>query len=148
MTIPDLPDVVGHSLDGTTFTIAAEENRALCESLGVAPHPAGQAHPIYFYIASQVGMGETVAGLCTVCDFAIDDGPMMGGCNPTFHKPLITGQTYQVRGQIDGIIRKESRKLGVMDIMTYTLHLDLPGGERACSTTNSWIFPRGHADAD
>ncbi|KGB83317.1 MAG: hypothetical protein CL814_10500 [Confluentimicrobium sp.] len=148
MTIPDLPDVAGYSLDGETYTIESDENRALCESLGVAPDPEGKAHPIYYYIATQVAMGETVAGLCNVCAFDIEDGPMMGGSNPSFNAPLMVDEPYQVRGQIDSIVRKESRKLGIMDIMTYTLHLDRLNGERMCSATNSWIFPRGQKNED
>jgi hypothetical protein len=80
--IPDLPappQVAGISLDGAKpYLISAEENRALCESTGVAPAEDGTAHPIYFYIATQVGMGMTVAGLCAACDFDVEEGPRPG----------------------------------------------------------------------
>ena len=66
--LPPAPDVAGVSLDGTKlFTISAEENAKLCRSVGVEPATDGTAHPIYYYIATQVAMGKTVAGLCEAC---------------------------------------------------------------------------------
>lgn len=147
MAIPDLPDVVGHSLDGATYVITPEENGVLCHSLGSEPAADGRAHPIYFYIATQVGMGPSVRELCAVCAFNVDDGPMMGGCDVTYFQPLMTDQPYQVRGQIVELTRKQSRKLGIMDLLKYRLHLDLPDGTRVLSATNSWVLPRGQADA-
>ena len=85
------PRVAGISLAGAKpYTISAEENRALCESTGVAPAEDGTAHPIYFYIATQVGMGMTVAGLCAACDFDVEEGPMMASSKVTFSRPLVT----------------------------------------------------------
>src|ERR1700749_3060905 len=106
MTDTSPPDVVGFSLDGDTpFVISAEENRALCQSVGVGPAADGSAHPIYYYIATQVGMGQTVAGLCAVCDFDVEEGPMMGGSKVTFQRPLMTDQPYRVTGEIAGLVR-------------------------------------------
>ncbi|MFD2138601.1 hypothetical protein ACFSLT_31060 [Novosphingobium resinovorum] len=62
--LDDLPRslAAGTSLDGTAvFTISAEENTALCRSTGIEPAADGTAHPIYYYIATQVAMGKTVA---------------------------------------------------------------------------------------
>jgi len=146
MTIPDPPDVAGHSLDGTTYVITPEQNAVLCRSLGAEPAPDGKAHPVYCYIATQVGMGVSVAGLCALCDFDVDDGPMMGTCEMTYFQPLMTGQGYRVRGTVIGLTRKKSRKLGIMDLLDYTLHLDLEDGTRACTVRSSWILPRGHSD--
>lgn len=147
MAIPPLPDVAGHSLDGATYLITAEENEILCHSLGSEPDAQGKAHPVYFYISSQVGMGVSVKGLCAICDFDVEDGPMMGGSEAQFFEPLMTEQVYQIRGNIVSLVRKQSRKLGWMDLLEYQLHLDLPDGRRACTVTNTWVLPRGHADA-
>jgi hypothetical protein len=143
MTLPAPPNVAGVSLSGThPYTISAEENAALCASIGVAPEPDGTAHPIYFFIATQVGMGQTVAGLCQVCEFNVEDGPMMAGSRVTFQRPLRTGQPYRVSGEIVSLVRKPSRKLGVMDMLEYTLRLSLPDGTPVLSTTNVWVLPR------
>jgi hypothetical protein len=144
--IPDLPappQVAGISLDGAKpYLISAEENRALCESTGVAPAEDGTAHPIYFYIATQVGMGMTVAGLCAACDFDVEEGPMMASSRVTFSRPLVTGQPYRITGRIVSLVRKASRKFGVMDMLEYLLELSLPDGAPVLSTTNVWVLPR------
>ena len=141
--LPAPPQVAGISLNGAKpYLISAEENRALCESTGVAPAKDGTAHPIYFYIATQVGMGMTVAGLCAACDFDVEEGPMMASSRVTFSRPLVIGQPYRITGRIVSLVRKPSRKLGVMDMLEYLLELSLPDGTPVLSTTNVWVLPR------
>ena len=143
MELPPPPQVAGVSLAGSRpYTITAEENAALCASIGVQPATDGRAHPIYFYIATQVGMGMTVAGLCAACDFDVEEGPMMAGSKVNFQRPLVTGQPYHVSGEIVSLIRKPSRKLGVMDMLEYVLRLSLPDGTPVLTTTNVWVLPR------
>ena len=143
MSFPPPPDVAGTSLDGSEpYVISAEENRALCATTNVAPDPSGRAHPIYYFIATQVGMGKTVAGLCAACAFDVNDGPMMGNTKVEFSRPLLTGQPYLVRGEIVSLTRKPSRKLGLMDVLEYRLRLVLPDGEPVLVTTNTWVLPR------
>ncbi|MFA7554680.1 MAG: hypothetical protein WCY88_10555 [Spongiibacteraceae bacterium] len=143
MDFPPAPDIAGTSLSGTKpYTISAEENRQLCASINATPATDGTAHPIYYYIATQVGMGQTVGGLCAVCDFDVEVGPMMAGSQVVFSRPLKTGQPYNVTGSIKSITRKKSRKLGVMDLMVYDLSLSLPDGTLVLTTTNSWVLPR------
>lgn len=140
---PPPPDVAGASLSGAEpYVISAEENAALCRSTGVEPDADGQAHPIYFYIATQVGMGVTVAGMCEICEFDIEEGPMMGQSSVTFERPLMTGQPYVVTGQILDLTRKPSRAFGVMDLLNYELCLSLPDGTPVVTSRNSWALPR------
>ena len=144
MTADAHSDVVGVSLAGKTpYVVSAEENQVLCETIGVEPATDGSAHPIYYYIATQVGMGMTVADLCAVCGFDVEDGPLIGGSRVRFLRPLLTGQAYWVIGEIKGLNRKQSRKLGTIDILEYQLRLLLPDGNLVLTTTNTWILPRG-----
>ncbi len=141
--LPPPPAVAGTSLDGNEiYIISAEENAALCRSTGVAPASDGSAHPIYYYIATQVGMGRTVAGVCEVCEFDVDDGPMMGSSGVIFESPLQVGAPYRVKGEILGLVRKRSRKLGVMDVLDYRLSLHDEAGAKVLETTNVWVLPR------
>ena len=141
---PPAPDVAGISLDGTgTFTVSADENVRLCRSTGVDPAADGTAHPIWYYIATQVAMGKTVAGLCAVCEFDIDDGPMMGSSGVRFSSPIRVGTEYRVTGKILSLVRKQSRKLGIMDVLTYRLRLHPISGDNAIlETDNVWVLPR------
>jgi hypothetical protein len=138
------PAVAGTSLNGTKiFTITAEENAALCKSTGVAPATDGSAHPIYYYIATQVAMGKTVAGVCETCEFDVEDGPMMGSSGVKFSEPLKVGESYKVTGEILSLVRKQSRKLGVMDVLTYRLRLHKQSdGTCILETDNVWVLPR------
>ena len=141
--LPPPPEVAGLRLDGTdAYVISAQENEVLCRSTGIAPADDGTAHPIYYYVATQVAMGKTVAGLCAACDFDVDDGPMMGSSEVRFSTPLRTGLPYTVSGEILSLERKRSRKLGVMDVLTYRLRLHGPEGGAALETDNVWVLPR------
>ncbi len=141
--LPPAPDAAGTSLDGDkVFTITAEENAALCRSTGVEPAADGSAHPIYYYIATQVAMGKTVAGVCEACEFDVEDGPMMGSSGVRWDAPLRVGESYKVTGEILSLVRKRSRKLGVMDVLTYRLRLHLLDGMQVLETDNVWVLPR------
>jgi hypothetical protein len=141
--LPPAPVVAGTSLNGTEpYIITEEQNAALCRSTGVEPAADGSAHPIYYYIATQVAMGKTVAGVCETCAFNVEDGPMMGSSGVTFSAPLLVGVPYRVTGEINGLVRKRSRKLGVMDVLDYTLRLHDEAGAAVLETTNVWVLPR------
>ena len=142
--LPPPPEVAGTALDGTRiFTISAEENAALCRSTGVEPAADGSAHPIYYYIATQVAMGKTVAGVCETCEFDVDEGPMMGSSGVRFTAPLRVGESYKVTGEILSLVRKRSKKLGVMDVLTYGLRLHrADDGTQLLETDNVWVLPR------
>jgi hypothetical protein len=141
--LPPAPDVAGTSLDGTeTYTITSAQNAALCRSTGIEPAADGSAHPIYYYISTQVAMGQTVAGLCAVCEFDVADGPMMGSSGVEFTGALKVDRPYTVQGEITGLVRKRSRKLGVMDVLDYRLRLIDPDGTRVLETANVWVLPR------
>jgi hypothetical protein len=137
------PDVAGLSLDGATaITISAEENRMLCESMGLAPAPDGQAHPSYYYTATQIGMGLTVRELCERCGFDVENAPMMATSEARYLAPLMTETPYRVRGSIQSLTRKRSRKLGLMDLLDYRLNLIDGNGETVLETFNVWVLPR------
>lgn len=139
--IADPPDVAGHSLSGTTYTVSAADNAKLCASVGAVPANDGTAHPIYFYVATQVAMGVSVAGLCALCDFDVKDGPLLAGCQADFAGPLMINTEYAVAGEIISLTRKTSKKLGIMDLLEYRLSLS-HDGKTVVTVTNNWILPR------
>ncbi|WP_323039096.1 hypothetical protein [Gemmobacter sp.] len=136
------PAVAGHSLDGTEFTITAADNHEVCISSGTTPAPDGAAHPIFALIATQRGMGLSVGDLLALCDFDVNDGPMMAGCDVDLVRPMRVGETYAVRGQIVSLERKASKRLGVMDLLTHELRLHAADGSLVVRTTNRWVLPR------
>lgn len=137
------PDVAGLRLDGLApIVISADENRMLCEGMGVRPAPDGQAHPSYYYTATQVGMGLSVRELCARCDFDVDNAPMMATSEARYLLPLMTGAPYWVRGQIESLVRKPSRRFGAMDLLDFRLRLINTAEETVLETLNVWVLPR------
>lgn len=137
------PSVAGTSLSGnTSYVIAAEENRALCQSCGVAPAADGTAHPIYFFVATHVGMGMTIGQMCAACDFDVNQGPMIVSSKVEYARPLRVGEPYGVRGDIRSLTRKPSRKLGTIDLLDYRLSLVAADGTLVLVSSNVWVLPR------
>jgi hypothetical protein len=133
----------GHPLPGGQYRIAAAENAALCAAVGAAPEPDGRAHPIFYYIASQVGMGIGVDGLLALCEFDVADGPMMTKSSVTFAEELRVEETYRVEGEILSLVRKPSRTFGTADTLRFRLALTAPDDRRVLECVSEWILPRG-----
>ena len=84
-----------------------------------------------------------MGGVCETCEFDVEDGPMMGSSGVRFAGQLMVGQDYRVTGEILSLVRKKSRKLGVMDVLTYRLRLHpAAGGDAVLETDNVWVLPR------
>ncbi|WP_129774639.1 hypothetical protein [Peristeroidobacter soli] len=136
------PAVAGTRLPGGEYRITAEENRTLCEALHTQPASDGRAHEIYSYIATQSGMGLSVDGLLAICEFDAADGPMLGSSNARYLGALRTDETYRVSGEILSLNRKQSKKLGIMDVLEYRLTMTRASGDPVLEVINIWILPR------
>lgn len=141
----EAPDVAGRRLDGAGFTIGAEVDAALRRSLGDTAALDGAAHAVWVYIATQRGMGLSVAELCAACDFDVADGPMLASSQLTLPGVLRVDTFYEVQGEIQSLVRKDSKKLGAMDLLTYELRLIEPGSAPVAVARNVWVLPRGRA---
>lgn len=141
MTSAAPPDVAGHRLPGGTYRIEPQENADFCASVGAEVDPSGLAHPMFYYIASQCAMGLSVADLLRLCEFDVNDGPMMTGSSARFERPLRVGTEYRVDGEIVSLIRKPSRAFGMADQLQFRLTLSDEDGE-AVEAVSSWILPR------
>jgi len=131
----------GHPLPEGEFTVTAEEDRRLREAIG-AGADGGGAHPVWAYIATQRGIGISVGGLCELADYDIHDGPMLGSSELEYAGDVRIGVPYRVRGEIVGVVRKQGRKAGTFDVLTYRERLVGPGDELVATATNTFILPR------
>jgi hypothetical protein len=139
--------VDGSRFPGGTYRISHSENADLCAAVGAVPDTTGKAHPIFYYIATQVGMGQSVSELLERCDFAIEDGPLMVSSRAEFERELEVERDYSVAGQIDSLVRKPSRAFGAIDMLSFTLTLSDEVGP-VLSCTNQWVLPRRVEDAE
>lgn len=135
--------VEGHRLPGGIYRIARRENAALCAAVGVEADPEGRAHPIFYYIATQVGMGMSVASLLELCDFDVADGPMITGSSGHFAGELMVEEDYRVDGEILSLLRKPSRTFGFADTLRFRLTLSTLDDTTKLECVNEWILPRG-----
>ena len=97
------------------------------------------------YYGALAGMGLSVDELFALVGASADDGPMFGEATMELESQLEIGATYTVSGSIVDITRKEGRKAGVFDIVTFRLELADGDGRTAAVSTNSFIFPRRDA---
>lgn len=135
--------VEGQPFPGGTYRISREENEAMCVAVAATPDPDGRAHPIFYYVATQVGMGMTVADLLALCEFDVADGPMMTGSKASFAEDLWVETDYRVEGEIVSLTRKPSRTFGFADTLRFRLSLSPAGKSPTVECVNEWILPRG-----
>lgn len=140
MSVPGLEHLPGTTLPEGAFTITEEEQARLAEALG-SPSD-GSTHPVWAYIATQRGIGISVADLCALADYDVHDGPMLGSVEMTYARPIEVGVRYRVTGEVVDIVRKQGRKAGTFDVMTFSERLIAPDGAEVASSTNTFILPR------
>lgn len=132
---------------GGRYKITGAQSAALCAALGSDPAATARVHPIYYYIATQVGMGLTVEQLCARCDFDVADGPVMTRSHVRFERELVFDEEYEVTGEILSLVRRPSRTFGAVDVLTYGLRLIDASGGVAAVCTNEWVLPRRNVGA-
>lgn len=136
------PFTTPYPLPGGSYRISAAENAAVCAAVGATPRQDGRAHPIFYYLATQNGMGITVGGLFDLCQFDPADGPLMVSTKVQFHDPILVDADYLVRGEIIGLTRKPSRTFGAVDLFEFALRLERPEGGVVSECVNAWVLPR------
>ena len=135
-------EVARRALPGGEYRITGEENATLCRAVGSEPDPRGVAHPIFYYVATQIGMGISVGDLLALCDCDVADGTLMAGSSVRFAGELRVDEDYIVSGEIVSLIRKSSRTFGAVDLLSFELCLTDRGGAQVLECTNQWLLPR------
>jgi hypothetical protein len=141
MTAPGFESLPGTPLTEGTFLIAPEDEALVQEVVGGEAGIDAGAHPLWAYIAPQRGIGTSVAEICRLADFDVNDGPMLGSSHLEYHGQLQLGVTYRVTGEVIGIERKQGR-IGTFDVLEF--REDLLDGDDAliASSTSTYILPR------
>jgi hypothetical protein len=141
MAIARFAALPGTVLPEGAFVISPEEDRLVREIVGEASSSTGRAHPLWAFIATQRGIGTSVAELCALADFDVADGPKMAGWNATFTGELLTGYSYRVTGEVTDIVRKRG-KSGLFDLMTFVERLVDEDARAVVTTTTTFVLPR------
>jgi hypothetical protein len=141
MSAPGFEDLPGRALPEGTFTITEEDQRRVLEVVGGPPPADGAAHPLWAYIAPQRGIGISVADICALADFDVNDGPMLGSSHLEYHGPIQIGVPYRVTGEVIGIERKQG-SIGTFDVLEFREDLLAQDGALIARSTSTYILPR------
>jgi hypothetical protein len=143
VTIEEMRGLVGRQFPGGTFTIERWENALLCDAMACERLPEDLAHPAYLFHAPLAGVGLKYGAIFELCRAESDEAIRAGEYQWDVHRPLRVGHTYRMSGGFIDVVRKEGRRAGLMDIVTFRIDVhDAADDELAATVVNSWIFLR------
>jgi hypothetical protein len=132
--------VVGRPLPGGTFSVAEYERWLSHDALQSPPLPDGVLHPVWVLLGALRGMGLTLEELTAIADGG--EGSLFGETELEQREPLRSDVVYSVRGSITDLVRRQTRKMGIVDFLTFRLEILEPGGALAAASTQVFILPR------
>ena len=145
-SLPDLREL-RERLVGLRFpdgvTVIREHEAWLGHEAMIAPEDGtDQLHPLWPLIVGMRGMGLSVSELSALVELGPGEAIMFGELEMTQTAPLAVGTEYTVRGEIRDVIRREGRRAGVFDVVTFVLELYPSAGTVAATVVNSFVFVR------
>lgn len=142
VSVEEVCGLVGTRFPGGTVTIEPYQHWLTCDVVESPQPPDDVAHPLYVYLTAMDGMGLSIEEFFGLCFSKSADGPMFGECGTRVNRPLRVGATYEVRGGIVDVQRKEGKRAGVFDIVEFELELVDSADSVAAVCRNSFVFPR------
>ncbi len=144
VTEQELQSLVGRRFPGGTVAIAHWENVLLSDVMGVPPLPDGLVHPTAIFHVSLAGAGVRIGELFELFHAESDEAVRGGEFTWEFGRPLREEMRYRGSGEVVSVVRKQSRKLGPMDAVTFRFELhDDADGELVARVHATWLFLRG-----
>jgi hypothetical protein len=133
----------GHRLPGGEYRISDAESRQVARLCGFeAPQP----HPVFSSVVTLKTLGVTIEQLCALCEFRLEDGPMLGEFTTRFLIPLEQDVRYTTEATIESIDRTHSARAGVLDRLRFSVRIRLRNGAVAAEARYLWLLPRGKAE--
>jgi hypothetical protein len=141
----DYSHVVGHRFPGGTFRLDAYLAWLWADAVGADPREPA-AHPSLAYFVALQGLGASVQDIFDLMGATAESGPMFGEASFEFSRPLRPDTVYDVAGEVTDVVRKEGRRAGVFDRLTFAVEVrEHDGGAPVVVNRNTWIFPRKEA---
>jgi hypothetical protein len=142
ISIDDLrADLSGRILPGGSIVIEPHEGAIADDALRATDDPQGEAHPLWFVIASLRGMGVSVDELCALAGQEKGDTLLFGSCEVVQDVALTPGQEYVTTARVGEIgtrtIRDGSR-LDSVEVVVELFHDQEPVG----AVTSVYLFKR------
>jgi hypothetical protein len=143
VTIEEMRELIGRPFPGGTFTIERWENALLCDVMACDRLPNDLAHPAYLFHAPLAGVGLKYGDIFELCRAESDEAVRAGEYVWEVRRPLRVGHTYRMSGGFTDVVRKQGRRAGPMDIVSFGIDVhDRADDGLVASVANSWIFLR------
>ena len=137
--------LAGRQLPPGSARLEPYQNWLLHDAFYSPPRP--EPHPVAAFVLANRGIGISQADLFRLFGSDIDDGPLLAESSIELHRPLAEDADYEVRGVVESVERRRSRRIGPFDRITCRFDL-FSGGAPAAIVTNVFAVPRpGEDDA-
>ncbi len=156
---PTYDHLEGHRFPGGDYHLPAHEAWLWADAVGGDPR-AEVAHPALAYMIGLHGGGASVQDIFDLLEADADSGVLFGEIELDLAAPIVAGRDYRVEGEVLSVERKEGRRAGMFDRVTFQHRIHLVGegegahgvgdsrggvGEQIAAVTHTWIFPRAAA---
>lgn len=135
--------IIGHRFPGGSYTIEHWENFLVHDALRTTVDRSGLAHPAMLFHVPIAGVGMTIADVFALCEAESDEAVRAGAYVWEVARPLREEVTYRMEGGIVAVERKDGRRGGMMDLVTFRIEVISPvDGQVDATVTNTWVFLR------
>ena len=135
--------LVGHRFPGGSYTIQHWENFLVHDASCTSVDDTRLAHPAMLFHVPIAGVGTTIAEVFALCEAESDEAVRAGAYVWEIERPLREDVAYRMEGGITAVERKEGRRGGMMDLVTFRIDIIDPARQEVdASVTNTWIFLR------
>jgi hypothetical protein len=143
VSIHQMQALVDRPFPGGSYRIEHWENVLLHEVVAFEPLPGGIVHPIGLFHVPIAASGWTIGEIFELCHAESAEAVRAGEYRWELIEPLREVHTYDVSGKFTDVERKQGRRGGVFDKVSFRLELtDRDSGSIAARVTNSWLFLR------
>ena len=135
--------LAGQQLPSGTARLEPYQNWLLHDAF--YSQPQAEPHPVAAFVLASQGIGVSLADLFALFGSDINDGPLLAESAIDLHRPLAEDADYEVRGVIEAVEHRQSRRIGPFDRITCRFEL-YQAGELAATVTNVFAVPRSEQD--
>lgn len=139
----EMQALVGHRLPEGSVAIEHWEAVLTAETTASPPLADGIAHPVCLFHVPLNGVGMRIADFFVLFKADSDEAVRAGEFRWSFKRALRENVPYRASGEVVSVERKESSKLGTMDLVTFRIDLhDQADGGQVASASYTWLLLR------
>jgi hypothetical protein len=135
--------LIGHAFPGGTASVPRWMNRLWADAVQ-ADDPTPHVHPVLVYYAAVEASGVSFQDIFDLMEGSAESGILFGSQSLEFTAPVEVDRPYVVEGGVVDVARKEGRRAGVFDLLTFRCTLaESDGAPPVATSTSTFVFPRG-----